>query len=271
MTMTDTDTDVANSLLGPDDPPPFTLHNGNGRSPVVLVCDHASNAVPRTLGGLGLPDEAFSRHIAVDIGAADLTRQLAERLGGPAVLAGYSRLVIDCNRQPGDPASIAETSDGIVVPGNCGLTDQEADLRLEAVFWPYHRTVTHTLAHQWRHGPPPALVSVHSFTPQMRDGQLRPWQVGILWNHDPRIAVPLIRLLREDPDLCVGDNKPYSGRQVGFTTDNHAAAAGLPHVVLEVRQDLIEHAEGRVWWAERLGQALEAVLADAALHQVKPY
>lgn len=266
-----TDTDATNPLLGPDDPPPFTLYNPDGRAPVILVCDHASNAVPRALGDLGLPADAFGRHIAVDIGAADLTCRLADLLGGPAVLAGYSRLVIDCNRQPGDPTSIAETSDGIVVPGNCGLTDREAELRLGAVFWPYHQAVTNILAHQWRHGPPPALVAVHSFTPRMRDGQPRPWQVGILWNHDPRIAVPLIRLLREDPALCVGDNEPYSGRQVGFTTDNHAAAAGLPHVVLEVRQDLIEHPDGRAWWAERLGQALKAVLADASLHQVRHY
>lgn len=260
------------SLLGRADPPSFTLFNPNGQAPVVLVCDHASNAIPVRLNQLGLGPAELAQHIAWDIGAATVTRLLAARLNAPAVLAGYSRLVMDCNRPPGDPTSIAEISDGIVVPGNRDLDDAHADARLNEVFWPYHHAITQTLAHRWRHdqGHAPALIAIHSFTPVM-NGFQRPWHLGVLWNRDPRLAEPLLAQFQTDSTLCVGDNQPYSGREVGFTMDTHGAAAGLPHVEIEIRQDLIADKAGGAHWAGVVGDALEAVLRDESLFQMRHY
>ncbi|MDX1656758.1 MAG: N-formylglutamate amidohydrolase, partial [Candidatus Competibacteraceae bacterium] len=190
-------------LLGPDDPPAYRVEEDTGQRPVLLVCDHASNILPARLGDLGLEQQYFQRHIALDIGAAGLTRRLARRLEGPAVYCGYSRLVIDCNRQPGDPTSIPPVSDGVIIPGNQDLGDPQADQRADEIFWPYHHAVGQTLSHLWRRGHPPALISIHSFTPVM-NGFERPWHIGVLWNHDPRLAVPLVHRLRADPALCVG-------------------------------------------------------------------
>lgn len=260
------------SLISHADPPPFTLFNPNGPAPVVLVCDHASNAIPTSLKQLGLSPAELAQHIAWDIGAAYLVRLLAERLDAPAVLAGFSRLVIDCNRPPGDPASIAQISDGITIPGNRDVDDAHADARLNQVFWPYHHAITQALAHHWRHDQrhAPVLIAVHSFTPVM-NGFQRPWHLGVLWNRDPRLAEPLLAHFRTDAALCVGDNQPYSGREVGFTMDTHGAAAGLPHVELEIRQDLIADQAGGKRWARVVGDALEAVLRDQALFQMRHY
>ena len=259
-------------LLGPGDPPPFILFNPEGETPLVLVCDHASNTIPAALGQLGLGPAELAQHIAWDIGAAQVTRLLAARLDASAVLGGYSRLVIDCNRSPGDPTSIAEVSDGVAIPRNQNLDDAQADARLNAVFWPYHHAITQALAHRWRHGQgrAPALIAIHSFTPAM-NGLQRPWYLGVLWNRDPRLAGPLIARFRANPDLCVGDNQPYSGRDVGFTMDTHGGAAGLPHVEIEIRQDLIADEEGCERWAAVAGEALAAVLADETLFQVRHY
>ncbi|HOB61178.1 MAG TPA: N-formylglutamate amidohydrolase [Candidatus Competibacteraceae bacterium] len=262
---------AATALLGPGDPPAFTVFNAAGRAPLVLVCDHASNRVPATLGQLGLGPAELSQHIAWDIGAAYVTRWLAERLDAPAVLAGFSRLVIDCNRAPGDPDSIVEVSDGVGVPGNRALDDLQAEARLDAVFWPYHHAVTQALSHRWRHGQEaPALIAIHSFTPVM-NGFARPWHIGVLWNRDPRLAEPLLARLRIQGDLCVGDNQPYSGRETGFTMDAHGGAAGLPHVEIEIRQDLLADEDGCLCWAKVVGKALEAVLADSSLYRVAHY
>ncbi len=212
------------------------------------------------------------RHIAWDIGAAEVTRILAERLDALAVLCGYSRLVIDCNRPPGGPTSIAEISDNTPVPGNRNLDDAAADARMNEVFWPYHHAITQSLAHRWRHGhgQAPALIAIHSFT-QVMNGFHRPWHIGILWNRDPRLAVPLLARLRTHPELCVGDNEPYSGRNVGFTMDTHGAAAGLPHVEVEIRQDLLADSAGCMHWATVVGDALVAVLQDETLYKVQHY
>ncbi|MCP5195968.1 MAG: N-formylglutamate amidohydrolase [Gammaproteobacteria bacterium] len=262
----------ATSLFDSKDPPPFTIINPDGQAPVVLVCDHASNAIPVRLNRLGLGSQELSQHIAWDIGAAQVAQWLAARLDAPAVLAGYSRLVIDCNRPPGDPTSIAEVSDGIFVPGNHDLGDLEAEMRLNEVFWPYHHAITQVMAHRWRHGhgQAPALIAIHSFTPVM-SGFRRPWQLGVLWNRDSRLAEPLLTRLRADPELCVGDNEPYSGREVGFTMDTHGGAAGLSHVEIEIRQDLLIDDAGRAYWAARIGDELEAVLQDKELYKIEHY
>jgi predicted N-formylglutamate amidohydrolase len=255
-------------LLSPEDPPSFQLLNPDGKAPIILVCDHASNAVPQSMHNLGLDAKELTRHIAWDIGAAEVTRRLATRLDAPAVLAGYSRLVIDCNRPPGDPTSIPAISDGTVIPGNHKVSDAEAELRLETFFWPYHHAITNTLAHIWRHGLAPALIAIHSFTPQLQGNSPRPWHVGILWNRDGRLVMPILEQLRNCPDLCVGDNLPYSGREVGFTMETHAGAAGLPHVEFEIRQDLLADEGGWDRWATIAGDVLEQVLTNKTIHSV---
>jgi len=262
---------ILSPLIGPDYRPPFEVVNPSGQASLILVCDHASNAIPLSMNNLGLPPELLSQHIAWDIGAAQVTRRLAERLDAPAVLSGYSRLLIDHNRAPGDPDSIPAISDGMEVPGNCGLSDTEAEWRLETFFWPYHHALTNTLAYQWRHGRAPALVSIHSYTPQLNGGTLRPWHIGILWNRDPRLALRLLEALRADPNLCIGDNEPYSGRELGYTIDTHAGAAGLPHASLEIRQDLLADTGGCDYWAGVIGEAIASVLADPDLHAVVHY
>ncbi|MDQ2101802.1 N-formylglutamate amidohydrolase [Azospirillum isscasi] len=256
-------------LLGPGDPPPVTVLNPDAERPLILVCDHAARAIPKALGDLGLTEAQLSRHIAWDIGAAALTRRLAGRFGATAVLSGYSRLVIDPNRALDDATAIPVVSDDVVIPGNRALDAAEVQRRVEAIFTPYQSAIAAEVARHRGRGQVPAIVSIHSFTPVMR-GVVRPWHVGILWDRDPRIPLPMIERLRADGRWCVGDNEPYSGRTtLGGTVETHATPAGLPNVLVEVRQDLIATPEGAGLWATVLGDALEPILADPALHQVK--
>jgi predicted N-formylglutamate amidohydrolase len=183
------------------------------------------------------------------------------------VLGGYSRLVIDCNRRLDDPTSIAQESDRIPVPGNRGLTEADRKARQEAIFRPYHAAIEAAIAKQRREGPDPAILSLHSFTPRM-NGFARPWHVGILWNKDPRLPVPLMARLIEEPGLVVGDNEPYSGKdEHGYSVIAHAEAAGLPHGLIEMRQDLIGDDAGVARWAETLVRVLRDVLADERVYQ----
>lgn len=256
-------------FIPPDhpDPLPFERIEGAENARVLIICDHASPVIPERYQRLGLCDTSRFAHVAWDIGAAEVSRRLARRLNCPAVLAGVSRLVIDCNRQPGNPSSIPEISGGFPVPGNQNLTDQDADARAEAWFWPYHHEIGTVLGHLWRHGLPPAMISVHSFTP-LWHGTPRPWHAGVLSNRDLRMAGPVLRGLRALQGLVVGDNEPYSGRDINYTLDTHAGAAGLPHVSFEIRQDLISDEDGAERWAALLAEVLAPVLADPDLHRV---
>lgn len=255
-------------LLGPAEPPPFEVIHRDGRAPVLLTCDHASRQVPRSLAGLGLDDDLLARHIGWDIGAAAVTRRLAPLLDAPAVLCGYSRLVIDCNRDPEEPSSIPERSDGIAVPGNRLLPAAARRARRAAIFDPYHSAIAAQLAALAARGPLPVLLSMHSFTPVM-NGEARPWHVGILWDEDPRIARPLIQALAADPALVVGDNQPYSAREpAGYTQRHHAARRGLPHLAIELRQDLVADETGAAAWAELLAAALRPILSQPDIYRV---
>ncbi len=259
--------DLPRTLLAPDEPPPFTIESRTGRWPALLVCDHASNRIPRALARLGVPESVLQQHIAWDIGAAELVRALGARLALPAVLAGYSRLVIDCNRHLDDASSIVAESDAVPVPGNRALTPAQREARARAIFWPYHRAVDQVLGEIQSGRGVPALIAVHSFTPKMH-GSFRPWHCGILWDRDPRLAVPLMDALRREPDLVVGDNQPYSGRHpADYTVDVHAENRGWPHVCIEIRQDLIASTKGVAEWTERLERALSPLLADGALYR----
>ncbi len=217
------------------------------------------------LGTLGLPSQALADHIALDIGASALTRALSQRLALPAILARYSRLVVDCNRRLEDPSAFPAVSDGQVIPGNENLDQAERQRRAESLYWPYHHAVRDGLASLEGLGAAPALIAIHSFTPVFA-GQKRPWQVGVLWDKDPRIPQPLMRGLADQGDLTVGDNEPYSGRHpADFTIDHHAEAEGLPHVSIEVRQDLITTSSGVAEWSERLASVLLPILAKPEL------
>ena len=259
------------ALLTASDPPPAEHVDREGKTPVLLTCDHASRAVPRSLHNLGLDQATLALQIGWDIGAAAVTRDLAARLDAPAVLAGYSRLVIDCNRNLDDPTSIPPESDGIDVPGNRDLGAEERALRVEAIFRPYHGAIEAALDRFAARDVHPAVLSIHSFTPVM-NGFTRPWHIGVLWDKDPRIPVPLMAALRREKGVVVGDNEPYSAREpAGHSVRTHAVSRGLPHVAVEIRQDLIADAAGQREWAGRLHRALLPILEDPGLYRVKQY
>ncbi len=258
-------------FLGPGDPAPVETCRAAGRAPLLITCDHASLKIPRALGDLGVPPAQLREHIGWDIGAAEVTRRLAARLDAAALLTGFSRLVVDCNRHLDDESSIPAVSDGVPVPGNRDLSDADRTTRIEALFHPYHRAIAARLEAFLAESVVPALVSIHSFTPVM-NGKARPWHVGILWDKDPRIAVPLLAALRCEASLIVGDNEPYSAREpVGYTMRQHGVGRGLPHVAIELRQDLVADAEGAAAWAERLASALLPIIAAPEIHRVQHY
>lgn len=259
------------SLLAPDEPAPFVVVNGQSTRPILLVCDHASRVIPRALGDMGLDPLALRCHLALDIGAGPLARALAESLGTTAVLAEYSRLVVDCNRDLLDAGAFLEFGDGILIPGNRGLTEAEREARAEAIYRPYHRAIAGEIERLRGHGRVPAVISVHSFTPVL-DGISRPWEMGILWDADRRIAGALISGLRA-AGFVVGDNEPYSGKAPqDFTIDHHGEAGGLPHCGIEVRQDQIDGEEGVRRVAAHLHRIIDSLpdaLFSAAVGQVR--
>jgi predicted N-formylglutamate amidohydrolase len=254
-----------------EDPTPYQVHNPSAAAPVLVVCDHASAAIPQRLNQLGLPPEVFHQHVALDIGAADVARLLAEKLDAKAVLAGFSRLVIDCNRQVEDPSLILAVSDGITIPGNQQISTEERHWREQAIFYAYHKAIAREIAELRQQHIAPAIIAIHSFTPEMKN-QARPWQFGILWDKDPRIPLPLMDNLRAFDNVLVGDNEPYSGKHMAdFTIDHHAEAAGIPHVSIEIRQDLISDENGVNEWTELLYQALQPILEDDSLYKPLEY
>lgn len=253
-------------LIGPDDPPPFTIHNPDGQAPILIVCDHASRAFPGNMDRLGLAEWVLDRHVACDIGAAKVARLLADRFDAPAVLAGYSRLICDLNRSTDDPTCFIKVSDGIAVPGNLELTDYERESRIESFFQPYHDAIASQLDNFEASGIVPVFIAVHSCT-TVYDRFIRPWHIGVLWDQDPRIALPLMEKLQQLNGICVGDNEPYSGKHPhDFTVDHHAETAGLPNINFEFRQDLIETDVGAAEWEAITGNVLEDILADESLY-----
>ncbi len=248
--------------------PHIELHNPNGRAAVLLLCDHAGRRVPEGLDFLGISEEALSRHIGWDIGAAAVTYHLARLLDAPALLDHVSRLVIDPNRRPWTPTSIPEVSDGCVIPGNHHLTATEVRRRIRTYFLPYHRAIARTIGRFRRRGILPAIVSVHSFTPYFA-GEDRPWQVGVLWRGDRRLSDPVLAALRAHPELVIGDNQPYSGlRDFGYTVQFHAQRPRLPHIMFELRQDEIADAAGAERFARIIAEVLQPPLANPDLYRL---
>ena len=237
----------------------FEAITGRDDSRLLLLCDHASNALPE--GGLGLDRALLSTHIAYDIGAAAVTRALARAYGGPAMLGGWSRLLIDLNRGADDPTIVMKLSDGSIIPGNV-LRDARADAaevarRIKTFHAPYHAAIDAVLD---RMGPDATVISMHSFTPAWK-GRPRVWEVGVLYDRDTRLSAPLMARLRE-AGFTVGDNEPYTGALEGDTLYQHGTLRGLPHVLIEIRQDLIASEDAAQDFALRLKPILDLALGD---------
>ena len=256
------------SLLTSSEPSPFYVVNPLAEAPVLLVCDHASCRFPQALGDMGLDPFARRCHLAIDIGAGKLTEKIAKSLGFTAVIAQYSRLVIDCNRQLMDPGAFLEYGDGIVVPGNRNLSQADKDARADAIYWPYHNAIEDQIARLRAVGPAPAFVSIHSFTPVL-NGVSRDIQMGVLWDTDSRLSDIFIEDFRA-AGFLTGDNEPYSGRAPqDFTIDHHAEEIGLPHVGIELRQDLIDDIAGVEEIAPVMHRIIESIPERIGLLQDK--
>lgn len=246
-------------MLEPGETAPVEVFHAGARSDFVIVCDHASHALPRSLGSLGLSSAELHTHIGWDIGAEAVSRQLTLLLEAELVLQRYSRLVIDCNRPLGASDSITKQSGGIPIPGNRGITPSEATERARSVFQPYHDQIRHTLDARATRGQPSLLIAMHTFTPELL-GTKRPWHTGILYHRDTRMAHPLLALLRQEPGLVVGDNEPYAASDMtDFSIIEHGERRGLPYVEIEIRQDLVSDKAGQAEWAERFARLLRSV------------
>ncbi len=226
---------------------------------LVVLCDHAGNALPADYGTLGLPAAQLERHIAYDIGVAPIVRALAAQLGAPAVMTRYSRLLIDPNRGPSDPTLIMRLSDGAVIPGNRKLDAAERDKRQRRYYDPYHRAIDTVIDQCLAAGHPPALLSIHSFTESWKQFS-RPWHVGVLWDGDARLSNPLLEAFYAEGDLIVGDNEPYAGQLEGDCLWQHGAQRGLANAIVEVRQDLIRDTAGQAAWSDRLCRIVGKIL-----------
>ena len=257
-------TDAAHAtLLAADEPPAYRIERGDGASPFLLICDHASRRIPRFLRDLGVGDADLGRHIAWDIGAAAVASALANALDAFLIAQNYSRLVIDCNRPLDAPGSIVARSEATEIPGNAGLDDAARTMRAREIFIPYHDRIRTELDRRAAQGRQTILISVHSFTP-VYHGVARPWHVGTLYGRDARLARQLLALVRAEGQWNIGDNEPYA---VTATTDYaipvHAEQRGIAHVGIEMRQDLIESADGQREWANRLAGWLARLLPFA--------
>ena len=258
-------------LLSVDDPPPFETFEARGastamHSPVLIVCDHASNYVPKVLNGLEIDAKHFQQHIGYDIGAASVSRKIAERLGATAVLAGFSRLVIDANRFLTAHDSIPTISDGVAIKGNEALLKTDILVRIEELFIPYHDAINRATAGIKMHYTLPLVFSVHSYTPIFQ-GFERPWEIGVVWESDDGVASMLMDYLEEHTNYHVGDNEPYHAcNPVGYTMKTHAESKHYPHVMIEIRQDLVAEEAGQEEFANILADALVSI--QTSLDQV---
>jgi predicted N-formylglutamate amidohydrolase len=248
-------------LLGAADVPPVREENAAGRSPFLLTCDHYGRLIPQALGDLGLPASELTRHIAWDIGIAGVAEQLSRHLDAHLIAQRYSRLVIDCNRPPCVVSSIPLISEATTIPGNEGLTSAAAEARRQSIFDPYHRRIADVIDRRLRDGMPTVLVALHSFTP-VYAGVARPWHIGTLYHRDTRLPPVLLRLLRGEGDLVVGDNEPYAvSDETDYTIPVHGEAHGLMNSGIEIRQDLIADQAGERQWADRLARIFGEVEA----------
>ena len=233
---------------------PFFIEGADRPARWLVTCDHATNTVPPFVNGgcLGLSAEDMNRHIAYDVGARGVALELARALDGPCITSNFSRLVIDPNRGEDDPTLLMRLYDGSIIPGNRHADTDDVDLRLNRCYRPYHTALAKLAARQAG----TIIVSVHSFTRQLHGRPPRPWHVGVLYAADERLSRPLVARLRQETDLCVGENEPYGGHLPGDAIARHAIAYGRPNVLIEVRNDLIETRQQQTAWARRLAPIL---------------
>lgn len=258
------------SLLAQDEPAPFQWFGRERRSPFLITCDHAGRQLPRALGDLGLAPVDLRRHIAWDIGAGEVARRLGEALQAAVIVQRYSRLVIDCNRRIAAADSIVTESERTAVPGNRELDASAAERRAREVFHPYHDQIRAELDAREAAGRTSFYVAVHSFTPVFLDVSRR-WHAGVLYIRDERLALPLLRLLRAEPELAVGCNEPYRADELfDFSIVQHGERRGIPYVELEIRQDLIADEAGQAAWAARLSRLLTLAAQEIAFPQGLP-
>jgi predicted N-formylglutamate amidohydrolase len=248
------------SLLDPDEPAPVLLERAESDAPFVFVADHAGRRLPRRLGDLGLAPADLERHVAYDIGILPVAQALARAFDAPFVAQTYSRLVIDCNRPLHVAQSIPEISERTEIPGNRNLAPAARQARIEALFRPYHDTIEALLEARAQVGLSTVLVAMHSFTPVFKDIP-RPWVLGLLYNRDARLARPLLELLNQDSAPYIGDQLPYIVHdESDYTLPVHGERRGLPHVGIEIRQDLIAEPYGQATWAAWLEGMLRQAL-----------
>lgn len=241
---------------------PFQIEGKDRPGRWLITCDHAANTVPPQIAGgdLGLDPADMARHIAYDPGTAAVSSALGKHLNCPVVMSNFSRLVIDPNRGENDPTLLMKLYDGTIIPANRHADAAERERRLNLCYRPYHNALTGLAAR-----PDTVILSMHSFTPQLRNRPPRPWQIGVLYAGDTRLAHPLLHRLQQEPDLTVGDNEPYTGHLPGDAVDRHALQHGRPNVLIELRNDLIADAAGQHHWADRLAPILESVLFETQL------
>ena len=244
-------------LLAADEPPAFIEERRQGRSNFVIVVDHAGRRIPRRLGNLGLPASELQRHIAWDIGSLAVARQVAAALDAPLVAQNYSRLVIDCNRDPDVASSIPQTSESVAIPGNIGLTREEIAARRSEIFEPYHGHVAALLDERRAAGRLTILVAQHTMT-DIYHGVRREMHAAVLYNRDRRFAALVLEALRRESDLSIADNEPYFvSDATDYTIPRHGETRGLPHVEIEIRQDLVSDEAGQLEWARRITRSLQ--------------
>lgn len=250
-------------LLAAGDPPPVGLHNGEASSPFLIICDHAGNAVPAALAGLGLPQSELERHIGIDIGILGVSIGLSDRLQAPLIFQRYSRLVAECNRRLGSPSFIAPISDGTLVPANQDPTADDRLARIREIVDPYHAEISAHIDHKLVAGLPLILVSMHSFTPSLRAAPApRPWHVGLCYHDNRQFSDLVLAELADQSDLVIGRNQPYGVNMAeDYSVPVHGEERRLPYVEFEIRQDLIAEASGQAAWAERLAPILTAAYA----------
>ena len=242
---------------------PFFIHGNELNNRWLITCDHATNRIPKSVGDgcLGLTRDDMERHIAYDVGAAGVSRYLSDILNSPAILSNFSRLVIDPNRGEHDPTVLMRLYDGSIIPGNRYADQEEKERRLDEFHRPYHNALAEIADRR----SDTIIVSVHSFTPQLKGKSKRPWQIGVLHSDDRDFSEPLMKRLMKEEDLTIGDDQPYSGYLPGDAIDRHGRSFERPHVLIEIRNDLIMYDDGQRAWAERLAPILLETLNKTQL------
>ena len=244
--------------------PIYQKINQKCNSKFLLLCDHATNFIPNCVSNtrLGLKESELDRHIAYDLGAKNTAIELSKFLRAPLIASNFSRLVIDPNRSKNDPTSIMQIYDGTIIPGNCNLSQNEIKLRWETFYDPYHAAISSFIKNKRKKNLVTYLVSIHSFTPQINQQAFRPWHIGVLWDRDTRMSDLIISELTKMKQFCIGRNKPYSGNLRGDTLSQHGTLTNLPHVLIEIRNDLILDTTGQKKWADILGGVLNKCITQ---------